>query len=71
MSVPVVQVLLVLVGQVSPGQQSCPLPPHALQVVVALSQTNGSPQTFPPLMAVQHGCPLPPQATHVPPLHVL
>jgi hypothetical protein len=64
---------LVLVGHPSPGQQSWPLPPHTLQVVVALSQTNGSPQTLPPLIAVQHGSPLPPQATHVvvAALHVL
>jgi hypothetical protein len=64
---------LVLVGHASPGQQSWPLPPHTLQVVVALSQTNGSPQTLPPLIAVQHGSPLPPQATHVvvAALHVL
>ena len=62
-----------LVGHASPGQQSSPLPPHTLQVVVALSQTNGSPQTLPPLIAVQHGSPLPPQATHVvvAALHVL
>lgn len=33
-------------------------------------QTNGSPQTFPPLIDTQHGSPLPPQATHVPALQV-
>lgn len=61
-----------LVGQRSPWQQSWVLPPHALQVVVALSQTNGSPQTPPPLSAVQQAWPRPPQATQVlPPPHIV
>jgi hypothetical protein len=70
-SVAVAQTLFVLVGHTSPGQQSCPLPPHALHVVVALSQTNGSPQTLWPCMFEQHASPRPPHAAHVPALHVL
>jgi hypothetical protein len=61
----------VLPGHASPGQHGSVLPPHAVQVAVALSQTYGSPQTLPPLSAVQQGSPLPPQATHVVPLQVL
>jgi hypothetical protein len=70
--VAVVQVFVVLVGHSSPGQQSWPVPPHSWQVAIALSQTNGSPQTLPPLIAVQHGWPSPPQAVHVFPVpHVV
>ncbi len=43
-----------------------------MQVVVALSQTNGSPHTPPPLSAVQQAWPTPPQATQVlPPPHIV
>jgi hypothetical protein len=47
-----------------PAQQSCPLPPHTTQSVVALSQTNGSPQKLPPPSSGQHACPSPPHSTH-------
>ena len=54
-------------GHRAPAQQSWPDPPHSAHLLVALSQTNGSPQNVsPPVKPTQHASPRPPHGAHVP-----